>query len=142
METPMSSFISKIKCIEDGSTLPPESGIMIGNTSLLPKCKNFSKKKIRHTNAPDLKLYRKNQREMCTSASNQNPPNLNPSSIAASPIPVSSNSEILSSCSSVIPLACSCIDNIPHLNQKPNDTPCLNLPTSPSLYSILSHNNQ
>ncbi|MBW0494162.1 hypothetical protein O181_033877 [Austropuccinia psidii MF-1] len=95
MENLMSSFISKIKCIEDGSTLPPESGIII----------------------------------------------------AASPIPVSSNSAILSSCSSVIPLASSCIDNMPHLNQQSNDTPCLNLPTSSldtstSLYSISSHTNQ
>ncbi|MBW0505111.1 hypothetical protein O181_044826, partial [Austropuccinia psidii MF-1] len=45
MENLMSPFISKIKCIEDGSTLPPGSGIIIGNTSLFPKCKNFSKKK-------------------------------------------------------------------------------------------------
>ncbi|MBW0496509.1 hypothetical protein O181_036224 [Austropuccinia psidii MF-1] len=95
MEALMSSFISKIKCIEDGSTLPPESGIII----------------------------------------------------AASPIPVSPNSAILSSCSSVIPLASSSIDNMPHLNQQSNNTPCLNLPTSSfptstSLYSISSHNNQ
>ncbi|MBW0565792.1 hypothetical protein O181_105507 [Austropuccinia psidii MF-1] len=85
------------------------------------------------------------------SASNQNLPNLNPSSIAASPIPISSNSAILSSCSSVIPLASSCINNIPHLNQQYNDTPCLNLPTSslatstslpiPSSSSIIPQNN-
>ncbi|MBW0465484.1 hypothetical protein O181_005199 [Austropuccinia psidii MF-1] len=75
------------------------------------------------------------------STSNQNLPNPSPSAIAASPIPVSSNSEILYSCSPVIPLASSCIDNTPHLNQESNKTPCLNLPTSSlamstSLYSI------
>ncbi|MBW0476177.1 hypothetical protein O181_015892 [Austropuccinia psidii MF-1] len=79
--------------------------------------------------------------------SNQNLPNPNPSAIAASPIPVSSNSEISSSCSSVIPLASSFIDNTPHLNQEFNDTPFLNLPTSSlatstSLYSISSHDNK
>ncbi|MBW0503213.1 hypothetical protein O181_042928 [Austropuccinia psidii MF-1] len=81
------------------------------------------------------------------SASNQNLPSLNPYSIEASPIPVSQNSKILSSCSSVIPLDSICIDNIPHLHQQSNETPFLSLPTSSlatstSLYSISSHNNK
>ncbi|MBW0491436.1 hypothetical protein O181_031151 [Austropuccinia psidii MF-1] len=80
-------------------------------------------------------------------ASNQNLPHLNPFSIAELPIPVSSNSEILSPCSSVIPLASSFIDNMPHLNQESNYTPFVNLPTSSlatstSLYPISSYSNK
>ncbi|MBW0503805.1 hypothetical protein O181_043520, partial [Austropuccinia psidii MF-1] len=172
MEALMSSFISKIKCIEDGSTVPLESGIIIGNTSLLPKRKKFSKKKDKTHKRTRFKAVQENPENNVhkdssqigiqtlfnpessnentqsqtnvtleieninhtanetnssqdplnsdpiisssylpiRSVSNQNLPNLNPSLIAESLIPVSSNSSILSSCSSVIPLASSCID--------------------------------
>ncbi|MBW0473467.1 hypothetical protein O181_013182 [Austropuccinia psidii MF-1] len=61
METIMSSFISKVRCIEDGSTLPPESVIIIGNASLLPKHKEFSNRKDKAHKRTQFKAVQENQ---------------------------------------------------------------------------------